>query len=399
VTEEKKGLVVDVDIKKAILLTSSGEFISVKLPNKGPIPSIGEEYSFKYSDIPSSSYSKFIKYAALVAIFLVCFVLTSVKPLTTESLILPQMESYLIVDINPSVELGLDKNEYVRTATALNKDGEHVLQNNDLIGKPLKVALKQLIDKAIELGYLNTEVESQNILLTYVPTKAEASTKVDSSELVEEVEKSLVEKNITANVDTITTDENVRKEANDLGISTGKYVIFRKALENGLDITPEELQVESLGKAVKKSGGDLRQLLKQAKKEQVTQRKKEKIAEKLKEKIEKEKTIGFKINKDFRDNIDIKTKVVNNIDNLKFDNNQKDRLETSRTEKKKQSNEQKNKNNKTKKKSNKAKDTSYKADDKNIKARSKSKANKKSVKARIKNTNTTNKSIKIIRNK
>ena len=157
--------------------------------------------------------------------------------------------------------------------------------------------------------------------------------------------------------------------------------------------------MESLGKAVKKSGGDLRQLLKQAKKEQVTQRKKEKIAEKLKEKIEKEKTIGFKINKDFRDNIDIKTKVVNNIDNLKFDNNQKDRLETSRTEKKKQSNEQKNKNNKTKKKSNKAKDTSYKADDKNIKARSKSKANKKSVKARIKNTNTTNKSIKIIRNK
>jgi len=222
-------------------------------------------------------------------------------------------------------------------------------------------------------------MESHNILLTYVPAKAEESTKVKSSELVKEVEKSLTEKNITANVDTIITDENVRQEANDLGISTGKYVIYRKALENGLDITPEELETKSLGEAVKNSGGDLEELLRQAKKEKVAQRQEEKIADKLEKKIEKEKEKRFRVTQDFQDNMDIKTKPANDIDNSKSNNTQRDKSENRRTEKQKYNNEQKQKNNKVKEKDNKAKGTRYRADDKDAEE-NKSKTNKKSIK-------------------
>jgi len=299
VTAAKRGLVVGVDLKKIVILTPSGEFLAVKLAKGESIPKIGEEYILQSQGAFNVKNNLFLKYAALVAILLVMVLL----PFSKDYTVVPshislsqldpyfQLDSYLVIDINPSVELGLDKNQYVRTAKALNQDGEQVLQNADVLGKPLKTVVKQIIDTSVELGYLKQEAESQNIIFTYVQSKADtgeiAGEVISEKVIVEEVNSSLAEKSIRANVETIVTSTNTRQEADKLGLSTGKYIVYREAIANGLAITPEELRAESLEKAITKSGGNLKQLLKQAKKHQLSRDWDEKIFDELDRNIKK----------------------------------------------------------------------------------------------------------------
>jgi len=47
----------------------------------------------------------------------------------------PRVVAYMTIDINPSIELGLDENDRVIFARAVNKDGEQVLAGMDVQGK------------------------------------------------------------------------------------------------------------------------------------------------------------------------------------------------------------------------------------------------------------------------
>ena len=60
--------------------------------------------------------------------------------------------STITLDINPSIEINLKRNNKVKSVVALNDDAKDII-NNDLFGKSLKDALKIITDKVIEKGY------------------------------------------------------------------------------------------------------------------------------------------------------------------------------------------------------------------------------------------------------
>lgn len=70
----------------------------------------------------------------------------------------PKLE-YVTIDINPSIDMVLDRNNHVVTASALNADGEVLLLNLALEEKPVDEAIDEIIDEAIDLGYIDPDTE------------------------------------------------------------------------------------------------------------------------------------------------------------------------------------------------------------------------------------------------
>lgn len=61
--------------------------------------------------------------------------------------------SYISIDINPSIELGLNRFEYVVEASAYNEDGNEILKKVDLTGKSYTDAINDLLEQQEFIGY------------------------------------------------------------------------------------------------------------------------------------------------------------------------------------------------------------------------------------------------------
>ena len=63
--------------------------------------------------------------------------------------------AYVSLDINPSVELGVNASDIVVTAESENEDGQVILENQEIINKDISEALTELINSASENNYIN----------------------------------------------------------------------------------------------------------------------------------------------------------------------------------------------------------------------------------------------------
>lgn len=86
-------------------------------------------------------------------------VLTMVVVMVACSSTVSASDTYVTIDINPSIELIINKNEEVIHANALNEDGEVLLSAIDLIGLSVDDAMDLIIETAIELGYIDIDSE------------------------------------------------------------------------------------------------------------------------------------------------------------------------------------------------------------------------------------------------
>lgn len=80
--------------------------------------------------------------------------------------------SYLVIDINPSIELELDENNNVKSQKALNKDGAILLLNTNLVGKTHIEATKYII----EFSNKHNLIKNNDISLIYVNSEKEKET-------------------------------------------------------------------------------------------------------------------------------------------------------------------------------------------------------------------------------
>lgn len=73
--------------------------------------------------------------------------------------------SYVSLRINPEIELVTDKDGNVLSAGAVNDDGEVVLTQVDLEGKPIEQAAQEFTETAEELGYIDLNKEDATVNL------------------------------------------------------------------------------------------------------------------------------------------------------------------------------------------------------------------------------------------
>ena len=125
------------------------------------------------------------------------------------------------LDVNPSVELRVNRQERVLEALALNEDARTVMDGMDLEGSDLNVAVNAVIGAMVRNGYIT---ELSNSVLISVDSEKDADAKALQEKLTAEVSKMLDKRDFAGAVlgQTVEPEEELKSKAEALGITVGK---------------------------------------------------------------------------------------------------------------------------------------------------------------------------------
>jgi len=255
---KEKGLVMEINGRNVILLTKDGRFISHRI--SGLCPQIGDEINIENEKQKGLWFSVSILVAAavlMIVVFAGKIWNESYMPFMANGVV-----SYVTIDINPSIELGLDKEGTVVNVVPLNQDCSLLLEGLTLKGLKSEEAVDAFIAAAARKGYLAPEKENQVIIS--VSEKDKTKDRKISETITEKAEKTLAEKEMQVKIDVINTDFDLREKAEELGISSGKYAILVEAKEAGLNIDTESLKKSGVAKIIEDAGGDIEKIIKSA---------------------------------------------------------------------------------------------------------------------------------------
>lgn len=196
-------------------------------------------------EIPSSFFNRFKKWIPLAA----CFVLAI---LVCVGFWGAKNENYqtFYIDVNPSLEISLNRFDTVSQVNYLNSDAEKALMDVDLIGCSPEEALELVVNAFERHGYFADEAEM------YISTANEDE---DSQKLLKRLKNHAenIKGNKNYNVNTSSLSKEEREEAKELGISPGKYNIISKIIEKLPSYSVEDLKdlpMSELKKLEKEAG-------------------------------------------------------------------------------------------------------------------------------------------------
>lgn len=129
--------------------------------------------------------------------------------------------STVSLDVNPSVELRVNRQERVLEALALNADAQEILGDMDLKGSDLNVAVNAVIGAMVRSGYIT---ELSNSILISVDSEDDASAKALQEKLTVEVSRLLNTQNFAGAVlsQTVEPEEELKFRAEQYNITLGK---------------------------------------------------------------------------------------------------------------------------------------------------------------------------------
>jgi len=168
--------------------------------------------------------------------------------------------SYVVLDINPSVELVLDKDEVVEYANALNEDADLLLVNIDLEGLSAEAAIDLIIEEATKLGFIDPEAEETIVDVTTV-TEDEEDDEALGEKIRENVNNAFTKRGMHGYAQMSPMTPEIIAEAEELGIGAGVLRLMKQAQELNPELTLEELlemSVRDLIGIVKVRGNEVR---------------------------------------------------------------------------------------------------------------------------------------------
>jgi len=195
--------------------------------------------------------------------------------------------AYVSVDINPSLEFGVNRFERVVGAQALNPEGEELLSGLPWRGRSLDDVVTDTGLLAYDLGYFRG---GQGEVLLAASPAAEGSPVPPSVEAALERLRSRLAARLqerlgpgdpgSLTVETVLADAfRLHEEAGRLGLSVGRYAALLAAQEAGLELGPDDIG-KGIGKAIREAGGHPGTLLGEAHRIRELSRLAEKFAEK-----------------------------------------------------------------------------------------------------------------------
>lgn len=130
------------------------------------------------------------------------------------------------LDVNPSIQLSVDDDGKVIEASAVNKDGEKILDDMSLAGTDMKVAANAIVGSMLQQGFLN---DISNSILVSVQAKDSAKGTSLQEELSSSLNQYLGSYALSAAVmgQCITDDSEIAAFAAENGISEGKAYLIK----------------------------------------------------------------------------------------------------------------------------------------------------------------------------
>ncbi|GGD48324.1 anti-sigma factor domain-containing protein [Paenibacillus nasutitermitis] len=248
-----RGIVMEISKRHLVVLTAEGSFY--RLPVK-PDASIGEEILFP-ADARRGIPRRLLRLTTLAAVvLLLLFVPFLVLPFKEQSAV----AAYLTMDINPSLELGINKNEHVVQLRALNQTGISLIKDLAFHDLPLEQVTRSIMERVQNQHYLPTdggEIVITSIMMRQVD---DVSYERQLSQQMDTAIKKVLEETAAASanhveVTTLAAPKELRDEANEQGISAGKMAVYLLAKSQGHEVSVEELKTHSIPHTTKNWGG------------------------------------------------------------------------------------------------------------------------------------------------
>ena len=233
-----RGLVVKVKNPYYIILANDGTYHKVPLSGN-PTVNVGAQAEFSTAGRPFS-HLRYLKQAALVASLLVIVLGFGFYNMFTGV----EAAAYISLDINPSIELEIDDDLKVTGVNLLNPDAAKLMAKMSLKGSSLSTAVKLILSRALQDGYLKSG--EKNLILSTITLNSNSKGNIDLDSLAVYLEKPVANEAIDIEIVITSTDKNLRDEAAKQGLSTGKLLVYKDALQSGEKLTIDQVKQTSI---------------------------------------------------------------------------------------------------------------------------------------------------------
>lgn len=267
-----RGIVAETNKKYAIILAQDGSFRKIKA---AAYMTVGSEIDLNQptGNVKVSRLMTKISAIAAAALFIMGI------GYGAYSYTVPY--SYVDVDINPSIELTVNVYDRIITTEALNDDGKKLLDNKNLKNLSLKAGVSQLLNTALDLGYLkaenvnsntdkngtvsdnraissNTSISEsglviENAVLLTVSSLNEKKSGELKKELAVVASKELEKGSVKSEVLVGEASVKQRDDARRFGVTPGKLALIEDAMEGEPELKLDELKKAPVKDLIKKA--------------------------------------------------------------------------------------------------------------------------------------------------
>jgi hypothetical protein len=173
-------------------------------------------------------------------------------------------DATVYLDVNPSIEMQINRYEKVISASASNHDGEVILEDMDLKNSDLNVAINALLGSMVKHGYIS---EAQNMILLSVDSRDPEKALALRDRLTDEINRCMLSLVGSSSVieQNMHTDDELEDLAEKYGITPGKAYLIQRLIMADPELSFEELAGLSMNDLVirlRQKGIDIRDFAK-----------------------------------------------------------------------------------------------------------------------------------------
>lgn len=139
--------------------------------------------------------------------------------------------AYVGIDINPSIELGVNYFDRVVSAEGVNADGQDILSETNVVGMSYEEALASLNDSLANKGYLTADAAVAVTVMCDDDSRC--------SNLEETSQRCFSSAGQAVHCSRATSTEH--HEAHESGLGMGKYLAWRSLVDAGVDISADDV--------------------------------------------------------------------------------------------------------------------------------------------------------------
>lgn len=139
------------------------------------------------------------------------------------------------VDINPRLQLTIDRKGRVLEFDALNSDAERVLTGLDVKGQPWDQALEKIIGQSVTLKYLNPDHDWVLVAVSPVEAGKKNLEGFASDDIVHDIEGAAQSEGVDPKVAIYQLSAEEQLQAKEQGLTLGEYALMNTAKDAGVE--------------------------------------------------------------------------------------------------------------------------------------------------------------------
>ncbi|MEG0751882.1 MAG: hypothetical protein RR998_08860 [Oscillospiraceae bacterium] len=146
---------------------------------------------------------------------------------------------YIILDVNPSIGIEMNRLNRVSAVNAVNEDAKVLLNDFEITDSGIKPVMEQLVTRMVESGYLSAESKNDVLLTGYEGSVSQQALQQVGHDLEDTLDKQHLAAKILTQ--TITSDVANAESAAQHDISEGKMAVIEKLLHENTALTLDDL--------------------------------------------------------------------------------------------------------------------------------------------------------------